>query len=116
MLKVVLERCPVSDLKKTEVRLERCPIKDLKIAVLKLARVSIPKNCFNQEQNLTKIKKSRGRPPKSKTCPLIIQDKSRQNRRNKRNISLKVEDDENIDGNDESDKENGNLVHIHSVS
>jgi len=116
---VVLEKCPITNLKTARVLLDRCPVKDLKIPVIKLRKVTLPTttNGGDEEEKtsnfskiapkkkkqrsriipkaLTIIKKKRRRPP--------IVRKSLNGTKSERAKSVILNRQEN---NNDSDKEN----------
>jgi len=46
---IVLEKCPITNLKTARITLEKCPVKNLKIPIIKLKKITLPKE--KQEGN-----------------------------------------------------------------
>merc|ERR1712087_160442 len=40
---IVLEKCPITNLKTARISLEKCPVKNLKIPIIKLKKITLPK-------------------------------------------------------------------------
>ena len=55
---VILEKCPITNLKTAQIRLEKCPVKDLKTPILKLKKITLSTANSGGKKKLKPTKKA----------------------------------------------------------
>ena len=55
---VILEKCPITNLKTAQIRLEKCPVKELKTPILKLKKIALSTANSGGKKTLKPTKKA----------------------------------------------------------